>query len=351
MTRWLLLPFSILYRIIIFIRNTLFDLNIIKSTAFNIPVITVGNITVGGTGKTPHIEYLVSHLKDKYNLAVLSRGYLRKTKGFVEATRESDAFTIGDEPLQIKQKFPSVIVAVDEDRVHGIEKMLEWDNKPRLVLLDDAYQHRKVKAGLNIVLADFNRPIDKDWMLPMGRLREPMRNINRADIVIVTKCPDVYKPAFEANFRQRLKLQNHQSLFFTALAYGSLIPVFKVNEQKTNDHFLSGKHVLVVSGIAQPERLYGYLKSVGAILYKAEFPDHHSFTNNDIELIMNAFDKIEASDKLIVCTEKDSVRLKSIGVNDSFKQLPLFYIPVSIKFIDEKEQDFLKQINNFINSY
>ena len=220
-----LLPFSPFYGMVVRIRNLLFDINILRSTRFNIPVISVGNITVGGTGKTPHVEYLVQLLRNDYKLAVLSRGYKRKTNQFILASKSSGITEIGDEPKQIKLKFPGVYVAVDSNRVRGIRTLMQSIHNLDMVILDDAYQHRYVKAGLSILLIDYNRPIFKDMLLPAGNLREPRNNLNRADIIIVTKCPEILTSSQRGDFITRLRPNSKQAIFFTKFAYGSPVPV------------------------------------------------------------------------------------------------------------------------------
>ena len=290
--KYLLLPFALIYRCIAVVRNWLFDLGVLKSKAYDVPVIVVGNITVGGTGKTPHVEYLVKMLGAKRRVAVVSRGYGRSTSGFVEVRPESDARSVGDEPLQIKRKFPDVLVAVDEVRTHAIDHLLAADAVDTFIL-DDAFQHRHVLAGLNIVLVDYNRPIFSDLMLPAGRLREPRCGINRANVVLVTKCPKTLTDAERQEFSRKLKLSSEVPVFFTTFGYGQLVPI----GNSPVDAELKGVTVVVATGIARPERLYQHLTDSGAKVVGIKFPDHHFFTTDDIDKVITAYQSVESSSK------------------------------------------------------
>lgn len=250
-----LLPLSWLYGLGVKFRNTLFDIGVLKSRDFQIPIISVGNITVGGTGKTPHVEYLVRLLKDQFHVAVLSRGYKRKSKGFVLASTKTTMPEIGDEPYQMKQKFPKVTVAVDKNRCQGIDLLADNDKHLDVILLDDAFQHRYVKPGINILLVDYHRLIIYDKLLPAGRLREPMTGKNRADIVIVTKCPTTLKPMEYRVITRAMNLYPYQHLYFTTLEYDELRPMFPQTPKKMTMSQLADKNVLLLSGIASPEQM------------------------------------------------------------------------------------------------
>lgn len=327
MLKLLLSPFSLAYGIIATVRNKLFDCGVFKSKTYDMPVVSVGNITVGGTGKTPHVEYLVRLLSDKCRLAVVSRGYGRSTTGYAEVASDAEAQSVGDEPLQIKRKFPNVTVAVDEVRTHAIDKLL-CDNRANVFILDDAFQHRYVKAGLNIVLVDYNRPIFSDSMLPAGRLREPSRNIDRSDIVIVTKCPKSLSEQNRTEFASRLGLTKGQSVCFTAFAYSNLVPIVGCNPVET----LNGVEMLVVTGISQPERMYQYLQNNGAVVHKLRFTDHHRFTCGDMQKIKNAYTSLKNDNAIVVFTEKDVARLTSQMINQ-LEKLPIYCLPIAVEFI------------------
>lgn len=341
-------PLSWLYGFAVGIRNELFNLNILKSKEFDIPIIGVGNITVGGTGKTPCVEYLIRLLQDNCKLAVLSRGYKRKSKGFVLAKNEdygTSSTEIGDEPYQLKTKFPNVIVAVDEERVDGIEKLLSLPEKPDLIILDDCYQHRYVKPGLNILLIDYNRMISDDYLLPAGRLREPAYNRDRADVIIVTKCPANMKPI---EFRVLTKTVNaypYQKLFFSTIAYGNLRKVFSDSPEIVLDS-LEETNVLLLTGIATPEQLHDSLTTYTKKLHPLAFPDHHEFTDEDVKKINSAFASI-SEPKLIVTTEKDETRLKSLfGLSDEVKE-KMYVLPIMMEIINENKEKFQKVIADY----
>jgi len=337
--KWML-PLSWLYGFVVFIRKKLFDWKILKQVQYDIPVICVGNISVGGTGKTPHIEYLVRLLKDKYKVAVLSRGYKRKTKGFVLATQNTDYQKIGDEPFQIKNKFPDVIVAVDEDRRHGIETLLAMKEKPEVILLDDAYQHRYVKPSFSILLTNYNRPIYSDTLLPAGRLREPAHNSDRANIIIVTKCPEGLKPIDMRIMTHDLNIYPYQVLLFTTTQYGDLVSMFDRQDLFSSNEkpleSIRNKKVLIVAGIASPEQMVNEIKKYTDSIKLLAFPDHHNFSAKDIKEIEDAY--YELGDKAItILTEKDAARLTD-GNNLSEKlKASMYYLPVKITFVTEEE--------------
>lgn len=350
MVKLLLYPFSLLYGIVISFRNWLYDYNILKSKEFDIPVISVGNITVGGTGKTPHVEYLVALLKEKFEVAALSRGYKRKTKGFRLVESNSTVAEVGDEPLQIKKKFSKITVSVCENRVIGVEKLLHPENKklPDVVLLDDAFQHRRITAGINILLIDYNRPMKEDMLLPAGRLREGKNQMRRANIIIFTKCPGEITPIMRRIMQNEVGLKPYQKLFFTTLIYDNIIPVFAGKE--LDDDFFSIKDyaILVVTGIAYPVLIYNYLREISNQMETISFPDHHNYSEEDIHLIMRNFEKLNSKKKIIVTTEKDSIRFKDFaGLNNEFRDV-LYYLPVKAKFLDEEGKVFNKKIENYV---
>ncbi|HBL76328.1 MAG: tetraacyldisaccharide 4'-kinase [Bacteroidetes bacterium GWF2_42_66] len=350
MLKLLLYFMSFFYGIGMYFRNRMYDLKILESTEFDIPVISVGNITVGGTGKTPHIEYLITLLKNEFNVVVLSRGYKRKTKGFREVTIGSTVEESGDEPLQIKNKFPETGVYVDEKRVHGIEEIirLNEEKQPDVILLDDAFQHRSVTPGINILLVDSNRPITEDKLLPYGRLREGKTQVRRASMIIYTKCPREVKPITRRIIMQSVNLRPYQNLYFTAMEYGLLTPVFPENVALVQIPGRIGLSVLMVTGIAQPEPFKTFVSSLAEHVEEIRFPDHHSFGGNDLLKIEETFVKISGKNKLIVTTEKDATRLKGIADMPDMLKSNLFYIPIKIKFLDSEGKSFDKKILDYV---
>lgn len=349
----ILYPLSLIYGFIIFIRNRLFDYNILlNSKEFEIPVISVGNITVGGTGKTPHIEYLIKILKENYSVATLSRGYKRKTRGFKLASSETKFFEVGDEPQQIKSKFPDIHVAVDEKRVRGIEKLTkQFNGDLDAILLDDAFQHRFVKPGLSILLVDYTQPMFDDHMLPFGRLRENRHEKRRANIIIVTKTARDIKPIEKRILVKNLHIYPYQNLYFTTMIYGKLQAVFPgLAEDKIEDKVTGNDlSVLVVTGIGRPESLLEYVKKeVSENVRFLQFPDHHHFNKADLEKIKNEYELLASENKLILTTEKDATRLKEIKGNELISSLPVVYLPMEIEFLGDDELNFSNQIVNYV---
>lgn len=338
-----LLPLSWLYGLGVRLRNYCFDTGILKSRAFNLPVISVGNITVGGTGKTPHVEYLIRLLQDDFHVAVLSRGYKRKTSGFLKADSRSTAHDVGDEPYQMKQKFPDITVAVDANRVNGIEQLMNGDSQLDVVLLDDAFQHRHVKPGINILLVDYHRLITNDGLLPAGRLREPMQGKRRADIVIITKCPQTMEPIDYRVIVKSMDLLPCQQLFFTTLDYGEPTAVFKeTNDTDCKTSALKDHNVLLLTGIASPKPLAEYLQPQTLQLSQLNFPDHHDFSSKDAEHINSTFAALPLP-RCIITTEKDAARLRQLeGLSGDVRQ-HIFALPIKINFIRPNEQNLFNQ--------
>lgn len=317
------------------VRNLMFKWHILKQRDFKVPVVVVGNIGVGGTGKTPHTEYIINLLKYKYHIGMLSRGYKRTTKGFVLATRRSSPMDIGDEPYQIYQKFgKDITVAVCEDRCHGIDELLRLNPRIDLIVLDDAFQHRYVKPTVSIVLTEFNNPIFYDRLLPLGRLREPQSAIYRADMVIVTKCPEQLNPLEYRIFKNNLKLFPYQGLFFSRYTYGNLTPLFPDECDKTlNLSWLSNRDsVMILTGIANPKPLVRYIKGFKAKVRVKSFPDHHNFSRKDLGTILRMFKELEGENKYIVTTEKDAVRLSTNPYFPTELKDCIYYIPVEVNF-------------------
>lgn len=348
---WYLIPFSLIYGFAVNFRNKLFDLEIKKSSSFDIPVISVGNISVGGTGKTPHTEFLIEWLKEHYNIASLSRGYKRKTRGFYEVKTDSTVKQVGDEALQVKQKYPEVKVLVDEKRVHGVRELLKSNRDKEVVILDDAFQHRHISPGINILLIDYNRPITKDFLLPVGRLREPAFNKKRANIVILTKCPRVLNPIDFRIMHKELNLFPYQDLFFTTFTYNALKPVFGNKGIYKSIQDLKNKTVLCVTGIANPETLYAELEEVGAKIIKMPFADHHAFTEANGNKIFNKFNDINESEKLVLCTEKDAIKFKSEFTETALTKVPFYYVPIKVKFLNNEEAKFKDIVKKFIGRF
>ncbi|MCM1390455.1 MAG: tetraacyldisaccharide 4'-kinase [Bacteroides sp.] len=335
----LLKPLSMIYGAVIYVRNQLFEWGILKQHSFDIPVLAIGNLSVGGTGKTPHTEYIVDALKNEYHIGVLSRGYRRKTKGFVLASKRSTPWDIGDEPFQIFQKFGNdVRVAVCEKRVKGIKELLRIDPQIDLIVLDDAFQHRYVKPSTSIVLMEWNRPIYNDELLPLGRLREPQRAILRADMVIVTKCPAEVRPVDVRLIYDHLGLFAYQKVFFSRYAYGNLVSVFpdEVRYMPNLTWMTPDDSVLVVTGIANPSPLVRYLKAHKVKVEELRFPDHHQFTRRDFEDITGRFNKMKGRNKYIVTTEKDSVRIAGSPYYPHDLKASTFYLPIKVEILPHK---------------
>ena len=331
----MLLPLSKIYGFAVGVRNLMFKWHILKQREFPVPVVVVGNISAGGTGKTPHTEYVIDLLRYKYHIGMLSRGYKRKTKGFVLATSRSTPLDIGDEPYQIYQKFGrDISVAVCEDRCTGIEELLRLDPRINLIVLDDAFQHRYVKPTVSIVLTEFNNPVFFDKLLPLGRLREPAKAIYRADMVVVTKCPPQLKAIEYRIFKNNLKLFPYQKLFFSRFNYTSLRPLFPdIRKDAPHMSWLGPDDtVLVLSGIANPKPLVRYLKGFKALIKVKVFPDHHNFNRKDLDAITKRFNELEGKQKIIVTTEKDAVRLINNPYFPHQLKPHIFYQPVDVTF-------------------
>ncbi len=323
--RKILFPFAILYGFITSIRNFLFNKGILASYSFELPIIVVGNLSVGGTGKTPQIEYLIRLLSERYTIATLSRGYKRKSKGFVLANPNATAETLGDEPYQFYRKFPSIQVAVDADRKNGIEQLLIQDKKPQVILLDDAFQHRKVKAGFYILLTAYDDVFVDDFLLPTGNLRESRSGAQRANIIVVTKCPTTLSETEQTQIKQRIKSYSDAPVYFSTIAFDenvqssiASVPVATIQQSAC----------VLLAGIAKPASFFNYLGNSVSICLT--YPDHHHFTESDILHI-----KQQAGDKMIITTEKDYVRLKDSELKDQ-----LYYLPIRTSFmVDSNEFD------------
>ena len=330
--RYILFPIIPFYYLATWLRNKLFDLGLKKSKSYSTPVICVGNLSVGGTGKTPMIEHLITILKNEYKVATLSRGYKRKSKGFQLGDKNASAETIGDEPFQFYNKFKEdVLVAVDADRQNGIEQLMSLANAPEVILLDDAYQHRKVKAGFNILLTTYADPYFKDFVLPTGNFREPRSGANRANIIVVTKCPDNLQETDKTLFLKRIHADKNQYVFFSSIAYAETL----LSAEKTmNVEDLTS--FCLVTGIANPRPLTDFLESKNLKFEHLNFNDHHNFTPADIAEL--------SKKELIVTTEKDFMRLKDYEVLKG----KLFYLPITIAI--DKEPEFRHAIKAYLTA-
>ncbi len=349
-TRLFLLPFTLIYGFITGVRNLLFDLNILKEKEFPLPIISIGNITVGGTGKTPHIEYLISILKDKFNVALLSRGYKRNTKNFLMVSNRSTYKEVGDEPCQIQKKHPGIKVAVDRKRVNGVKNLINKFNDLDVILLDDAFQHRHVKPGLSILLIDYSHPLKNDLILPAGRLRERSIERKRAHIIIVTKCPADITPVEKEKLKKELVLFPSQGIFFTIINYEDLSPVFKKYEQKLScDYCKKEKYnLLLVTGIANPQPLKNYLQYYFNNISEIRFPDHHAFNEKDIIKITSDFEKLPGKNNIILTTEKDSIRLQKFSnIAGSLAKI-IYFIPIKVEFPGNQKDEFNRLIQYYV---
>lgn len=326
--RKILFPLAFLYWLITFIRNWLYDMGVFKSYSFDVPIIAVGNLSVGGTGKTPQIEYLIRLLSEKYHVAVLSRGYKRLSKGFVLADDQATANSIGDEPFQFYSKFPTIQVAVDANRKKGIEKLLQLQNKPEVILLDDAFQHRKVKAGFYILLTAYDDLFCDDFILPFGNLRESARGKKRADMIIITKCPQDLSELAQQNIKE--KLQVKQPVYFTTIQYDDCV---YGKENSMYVEALKSESKLLIAGIANPKLFFDFLKSETD--ETIVFPDHHHFSKQDCEQIL-----AKANGRRIITTEKDFVRLNGLLPNAQ-----LYYLPIKAVFLNT---NFDKAIEDYV---
>ena len=339
---------SIFYGIIVGLRNELFNLKILRSREFNIPVISIGNITVGGTGKTPHTEYIARLLKSDFKVATLSRGYKRKTRGFYLVEQNSKVRQVGDEPLQIKLKFNDLTVAVDANRVRGIDNLLAMPLQPEVILLDDAFQHRYVTPGINILLTDYNHLITKDSLLPYGHLRESASNKSRASIIIVTKCPPELKPIDERIITKELEIRPYQNLYFSKIDYGKLIPVFPDDITLKSVMLVEGLTVLMITGIANPLTLKDYLMHGTHDIHEMNFPDHHLYSVKDIDRLKTKFDSLPNGRKIIITTEKDMVRFRNLGNIPETIRKSMYYIPLKISFLNNAGKEFDQKILKYV---
>jgi tetraacyldisaccharide 4'-kinase len=343
--RMLLLPFSLLYGLVVYVRNWMFDKKILRSASFNLPLICVGNLSVGGTGKSPMVEFLIENFKQHFRLAVLSRGYKRKTSGYALASAQSTALEIGDEPMQFYNKHPDVSVAVGEERVVAIPQLLHDRPDTQLIILDDAFQHRSVTAGFNIILTEYNNLFTRDWFLPTGDLRDQPGSARRADMIVVTKCPPDLSLAEKDRVVREIEPAAGQHIFFTAISYG---PPYQIISREP---VLASKQaeVLLVTGIANPAPLKKHLEENFNGYDEMAYSDHHIFSIDDLNAIIKKFNQLRSSDKIILTTEKDAVRLQKFS--QQLRELPLFVIPIRPVFLFYEENQFRELIATFIRDF
>ena len=361
--RLLLYPFALLYGLGVRLRNALFDNRFLASTGFQVPVISVGNLTAGGTGKTPHVEYLAGLLHDTYNVAILSRGYRRRTRDFRMVSTASAVHEVGDEPLQMKGKFPDIRVAVDRHRVHGVEELMKLSPQVECVLLDDAFQHRAIRPGCSILLVDFMRPPEKDHLLPAGMLREPASGKRRANIILVTKSPPDLKPIELREYVKTYEPGIGQHLYFTTMRYGPPIPVFPDSAQSllpdlnpiaddpgSEDPGQQPAGILIVTGVAGKNALLDYATELCGNIREIRFGDHHRYRQKDLEMICSTFLEMQGhghEDVFVITTEKDAVKIRELEVSEELRRT-MFAIPVEVHFLNEDKQNFDRQIQNYV---
>ncbi len=343
--RYLLIPFSLIYGLVIAIRNWMYDKGFLQSTRFNFPVICVGNLAMGGTGKTPMVEYLLRFLDDNYQIATLSRGYKRKTRGFGIATTDTTALDIGDEPMQFHLKFPGVTVAVGEERLLAIPQLLQERPDTEVIILDDAFQHRQVNAGFNILLTEYRNLYTRDFLLPGGDLRDSVTQAKRADIIIVTKCPSDLSEEKKASVTRELKISPHQHVFFTCLVYGQPYHLFSGNKKPLGEQ----TELLLVTGISNPRPLKQYLTEKVKSFDMLTFRDHHIFDSDDLEEIHKSFSRLRSIEKIMLTTEKDGMRLQKF--EQDLQIQPIYVLPVEHAFLFNEELRFQRLLIDYIEGH
>lgn len=347
----LLYPLSLIYGMITGIRNFLYNSGVLPTEEFSLPVICVGNITVGGTGKTPHTEYIAGLLKENFKVATLSRGYKRKTRDFRIASPTTPVSEIGDEPMQICKKHPDILVAVDRNRVNGVKRIIEERPETEVIILDDAFQHRRITPGFSILLSDFDRLIINDYMMPYGNLREDKGNMRRADIILITKSPENISPIQRRIIVKEVAKAPYQNLYFTTYIYKDPVRVFADNNGKNNgpDMAKSGDQgIVLITGIANPQPFKDYLGKSFDEIEHLSFPDHYNFKAKDLETISTAFENLKSPLKYLITTEKDAVRLREFtNIAEPLKEA-LFYIPIGIHFLNDDKDEFDNMIVDYV---
>ncbi len=342
--RLLLFPFSLLYGLAVILRNLGYDKGILKSVRFDLPVISVGNLTAGGSGKTPMTEYLVRLLKNNYKIATLSRGYGRDTSGFRLVVPDASSAETGDEPLQFKRKFRDITVAVCEDRAEGISRLKKEHD---LIILDDAFQHRAVKPGLSILLYDYNKLFKLQCLLPAGDLREPLSGRYRADIIVVSKTPLLLGEETMEKIVKRIDPAERQRVFFSFLTYGDLISLNDGVPDRYLRSIQGNTRIILLTGIADAGPLLSELYKYTPLIEHQEYSDHHNFSKKNISKLVQSFNDLAAFDKLIITTEKDAQRLRSHNINEQLQALPVYYLPVEAKIHEPERSAFNKLIEKY----
>ena len=340
---WILFPLTIWYAIGVWFRNLLFDLGIKRQTVAKVTTIGVGNICVGGAGKTPHVEYLLRMLSPHYSTALLSRGYHRKSSGFHLDDGSHSARLLGDEPAMVARKFPNVSVAVCEKRVVGVERLMQQPTPPQVIILDDSYQHRHIKPTLNILLTEYDNPYCNDRIMPFGTLREQRRGRYRANMVIVTKSPEKLNPVDKHNLINQLKLKPFQKVFFSYIHYCDPLPLMGNNPLPLQ----TIENVLLITGIAHPEPLVRHVQAFCEVTH-LRFGDHHRFTTADIKRIKKAFSLLKGGRKLILTTEKDAARLRELSDNEVMAGMPIYYLPIEVRIHQNKDMNFDQTVQTIV---
>ncbi len=342
---WIWFPFALLYGGITWIRNRLFDWGFFKSHAFQFPIISVGNLSVGGTGKTPHVEFLIRRIQPRYVPAVLSRGYKRKTRGFVLADSSSIAQTIGDEPMQYWIKFPQIPVAVVEQRLLGIPMLLQARPDTEVIVLDDAFQHRRVKPGLQILITTYDRPYTRDYILPMGRLREGRKEAARADMIVVSRCPSDLGLDERAAWVESLAPGAGQQVYFSSVQYGPPYDLWTGEEREVSDNCL-----FLITGIAEPEALRNHLSTLSGDIHFKPYADHYDFSEKDIRGWHRQWLSLGRETKVMVTSEKDAARLRRFQPLIQSLGLDFVVIPIEVKILLDQEEDFLNRVFQYIDA-
>jgi tetraacyldisaccharide 4'-kinase len=343
--RVLLLPFALLYGFVVVVRNWFYDKGIKKPVTFGLPLICVGNLSIGGTGKSPMVEYLVLHLKNRFKVATLSRGYKRKTKGYALASEHTTAIDVGDEPMQFYRKFPDVPVAVGEQRILAIPQLLHDRPETEAIILDDAFQHRAIKAGFNILLTDCGNLFTRDFFLPTGDLRDSRSSYKRADVIVVTKCPVDLSEEDKMEIIKEIEPLSHQQVFFTVISYGTIYHIVRNIYGSIDEE----TEVLLVTGIANPKPLKKYLEEHIHTYHLMQFNDHHIFSIDDWRDIKKRFESMESDKKIILTTEKDAMRLKKF--EHEIDGMPFYVLPIEHRFLFNEGEEFVRKIVGFIENF
>lgn len=343
--RILLFPLALIYALVVIIRNFLYDRKIIKSESFNLPIVGVGNLAVGGTGKSPMVEYLVSGMMREFKIATLSRGYKRKTKGYVLANPSTTALEIGDEPMQFHLKFPDLAVAAGELRVEAIPQLLYDRPDTELIILDDAFQHRAVKAGFNILLTDYHNLFTRDFFLPTGDLRDQKRSYRKADIIVVTKCSPGMQELEKESLTREINPLPNQRVFFSSIQYGQPYHIITRQGMPLNKNM----EILLACGIANPDPLKRWLNQTVQSFEVITFSDHYIFTIDDLKDILRRYSNVEADEKIILTTEKDAVRL--VKFEQELKSLPFYVLPIETVFLFNEGRQLDALVTNFIRNF